>query len=206
MKTTSFIRIPIALLFFSVVASPATSQDIQLNVSKPDNYALRKMVVVKKSGDKVTSFLKIDSFDPETGVFIMEGATGEATEILASDINTIEFQQTVRKQSMGAQQAHWEINVTPGPEVKYKVGQNALRIESGELVFPANSPSADTSGAEFPASDPAPRRGGSVSSVKKLEANRLTVDGPNKSFLVEVKNVMYTTETLGSSGLSGIRK
>jgi hypothetical protein len=206
MNRTHLFAISATLLFCTLLAHTALSQDIRLNVSRPDQYAFRKMVVIKKSGERITTFLKINSFDPATGIFVLEGVTGETANISASDIKSIEFQQTLQRHSPMAQDAHWEISLTEGPELKYKVAQNALMVQSGELVFPATSSSTAISGTDLPSGDPAPRQGGSISSAKMVEARTITVDPPTKSFLIEVQKVMYTKETWGSSGLSGARK
>jgi hypothetical protein len=200
-------RVWVVLLFMAAVACPVQAQDIRLNVLKPDELALRRMVVFKKSGDKISSFVKIASFEPASGIFVMEDATGGMVSIPTSEIQKIEFEQTVQSPSPMAQQAHWEIRATAGTGLRYKLSRGALRVESGELVLPASSPSTSVPGPTAPSIEPSSRNpGNSITAFKVVEVRSLTVDGASESFFVEVQNVTYTKETSGSSGLSGTRK
>ena len=203
-------RVWVVLLFMATVACPVQAQEIRLNVLKSDELALRRMVVFKKSGDKISSFVKIDSFEPVSGIFVMEDATGEIVSIPTSEIQKIEFEQTVRRQNPVAQEAHWEIKATAGAGLRYKLSRGALRVESGELVLPASSPSTSVPGPTVPSPEPSSREPGSrITAFKVSEARSLTVDGASESFFVEVQAVTYTHETFsgsGSSGLSGTRK
>ncbi len=205
MNQTHLRRVWVGFLFIAA-AVPTQANDIRLNVLKSDQLALRRMVVIKKSGEKISTLVKIDSFDPATGLFVMEGVTGETTDIRSSDIQKIEFQQTVRQQSPAAQEAPWKIRATVGSELRYQVSQGALRVESGELVLPASSPSTSIPGPTVSSAEPSSRNGASITNVKVVEAISLTFDGARKSFFIKVQNVTYTKETSGTSGLSGIRK
>jgi len=213
MSQTYTSKVWIAFLFIAAAVYPAQPQDIRLNILKSDEFALRRMVVFKKSGEKIGIFVRIASFDPATGLFVMESATGDATSIPATEIQKIEFEQTVKRQNPAAQQASWEIRATLGAELRYDVSQSALKVESGDLVLPSSSPSTSIPGPTLTPSEASPRKSGnkttgvSITNVKVLEAKSLTVNGSSKSFFVEVQNVTYTKETSGSSvGLSGMRK
>jgi hypothetical protein len=189
-----------------VIAQPAQSQDIRISLIKTDDYAVRRMVVFSKSGVKMSSVVRIRSFDPATNSFVMEDVAGEAINVPVSDTEEIEFEQTVRQQSPAAQEGPWVIAARPGLTLKYKVPQNALRVESTELILPAASPVTSSSPPPTTSAETSDRKGSIVKTDKIAEAKRLTYDSSTKSFLIEVQEVTYSREALGTSGVSGIRK
>jgi len=202
------LTISIACLF-ATMAQPAQCQDRRINLFKQDQYATRRMEVVKQSGEKMSNVVAIQLFDSESNTFSMEGVAGETTKVSISDIKKINFEQAVVRQSPMAQSAPFEVIAKPGLVLKYKVPQNTLRIESGDLILPASSsvtsmpaPTAatETSNAT-PNKDPT-----SVVTEKIAEAKSLTYDSSSKSFVVEVQEIAYTIQTFGSSGPSGTRK
>jgi hypothetical protein len=205
MSKTYLSKILLVPLFIST-AVPAQAKDLRLNVLKSDENALRRMVVIKKSGEKISTFVKIDSFDPATGLLVVEDITGETTDIDAAGIQRIEFEQNVQRMNPAAQSAPWEIRATFGSKLRYKVSQGALRVDSGELVLPASSPSSSIPGGMVASGEAPSHIGAQLTKVKVLEAKSLTFDAAGKSFLIDVQNVTYTKEVWGSSGLSGVRK
>jgi hypothetical protein len=194
------------VLLLAAVVAAAHAHDVRLNPLKSDDYVLRKMVVVKQSGERISSFLKIESFDKSNGTFVMKDVTGGTTNIPAADIQKIEFQQTVKQQSPMAQSAHWVARATPGSTLRYRVPQGALSVDSEELVFPASSPSTTSTGPTLPAAEPPVHPGSMTNNVTVLEPRSVTFDGASKTFTIEVQNVRYTVEMSGSSGPSGVRK
>ncbi len=207
MRSMCLLTISIGCLF-AATAEPARCQDRRINLFKGDQYAARRMEVVKKSGEKMSNVVGVRSFDPDSNAFSMEGVAGETTKVPVSDIQIINFEQEVVRQSPMAQTAAFEVTAKPGTMLKYKVPQNALRIDSGDLILPASSPVIST-----PAPAPAEtstgttnRKTNSVVTDKIAEAKSLTYDPSSKSFLIEVQEVTYTKQTFGSSGVSGIKK
>jgi hypothetical protein len=197
----------IAVVAVIAIGLPAQSQDVRLNILKGDDFALRKMVLVKKSSERISNFVKIDSYEPEAGIFVIEGPTGETTRISVSDIQRLEFEQSVRQQAPMAQNGPWEIRPTFGSGMKYKVAKGALRVEAGDLVIPGSSTSNAIPAPTNAGSQPSARHGGTITNTKVMEAESLTVDDAANSFLIVVQNVTYTMETWGGgSRASGIVK
>jgi hypothetical protein len=163
-------RVWIVLLCIAGFGHPAQGEDIRLKVLKSDEYALRRMVVVKKSGERINSFLKINSFDPAAGLFVMEGVTGETTSVPVSDIEKIEFGQSVREQSPMAQSAYFEIKTTIGSGVRYKISQGQLKVEAGDLILPGSSPSTSIPAPAVSSATPSPHEGSNVTKGEVVEA------------------------------------
>lgn len=207
MRSMCLLTISIACLF-AATAEPAQSQDRRINLFKEDQYATRRMEVVKKSGEKMSNVIGVQSFDPDSNAFSMEGVAGETTKVPVSDIQIINFEQAVVRQSPMAQTAAFEVTAKPGTMLKYKVPQNALRIDSGDLILPASSPVTSTPApaAAETSAETTNRNTRSVVTDKIAEAKSLTYDPSSKSFLIEVQEVTYTKQTVGSPGVSGIRK
>ena len=107
-----------------------------------------------------------------------------------------------------AQTAAFEVTAKPGMMLKYKIPQNALRIDSGDLIVPASSPLTSTAApaASETSAEKPNRKPSSVMTEKIAEAKSLTYDPSSKAFLVEIQETTYTTQTFGSSGASGTRK
>jgi hypothetical protein len=203
------IRLPVILIecLVGVIAHPAQSQDIRINFIREDLYAERRMVVFKKPGEKMSGVVRIQSFDPVTNSFVMEGVAGESVSVPVSDIERIEFEQTVQRQSPQAQQSFWKIVAIPGSMQRYNVSKNALRVESGEIILPASSPMTIIStSSTTPVETSEPKKGVTVKTDKIIEARNLTYDVSTKSFRIEVQEVTYTREEFSASGVSGIRK
>jgi hypothetical protein len=197
----------VAVVVVIAIGLPAQSQNVRLNILTGDDLALRKMVLVKKSNERITNFVKIDSYEPETGVFVIEDPTGEPIRISVSDIQRLEFEQSVRQQAPMAQNGPWEIRPTLGSGMKYKVAKGALRVEAGDLVLPGSSTSDAIPAPTNVGSQPSARHGGTITNTKVVEAKSLTVDDATNSFLIVVQNVTYTMETWGGgSRASGIVK
>ena len=193
---------------FAATAEPARCQDRRINLVKEDQYAARRMEVLKKSGEKMSNVVGVRSFDPNSNAFGMEGVAGETTKVPVSDIQIINFEQEVVRQNPVAQTAGFEVTAKQGTILKYKVPQNALRIDSGDLILPAAFQVTRTP-APAQAETSAETTNGKTSTgvTDKIgEAKSLTYDPSSKSFLIEVKEVTYTRQTFGSSGVSGIRK
>ena len=206
MKLTSMLIVCLASLLAGGAALPAEAQDVRLNVTKPDQYAMRRIVVVKKSGDQITSLVRIQSYDPATASFVMQNVTGEAVIVPASQIKEMVFEQSVMRQSPMAQEAWFAVYESLGPALRYKLPQGSLRVEDGNLVLPASTPSTPIPAPPVPPLPAMPGSGNITTSNKVTEARKLTYDASRKSFLLEVQNVTYTKETSGSSGMSGVRK
>jgi hypothetical protein len=201
MRSMGLMTISIACLF-AATAEPAQTQDRRINLFRKDLYATRRMEVVRKSGEKMSNVVGIQSFDPDGNAFSMEGVAGETIRVPISDIKKINFEHEVLRQSPMAQEPAFKVTEKPGSLLEYKVPEKALRIESGDLVLPASSrvtstpaPAAETS-AETP----------DMQADKITEAKSLTYDPSSKSFLVKAQEINYTRKVSGSSGVSGIRK
>ena len=205
MKSMCLLTISIACLL-GAAAEPVQSQDLRINLLKEDQYATRRMEVVKKSGEKISNVMTIKSFDSNSNIFSLEGVAGETNEVPVSEIKEINFEQAVVRQNPMAQEAAFEVTAKLGATLKYRVPQNALRIDFEVLTLPASSPVTTTpapAGTETSAGTPKPSK---VVSEKIVEAKSITYEPSSKSFLVEVQEIAYTKKTFGSSGPSGIRK
>ena len=62
MKSMCLLTISVACLF-AATAAPAQSKERRINLFKEDQYATRRMEVVKKSGEKMSNVVAIQSFD-----------------------------------------------------------------------------------------------------------------------------------------------
>ncbi len=181
-------------------------RDIKLNATRSEEHVLRKMVVVNTSGEKMSTFDKIVSFDPASNVFVMEDVRGGTMSIPSSEIREINFEQTVEVTNSPVQRSFPKVTATPGSKLKYRVPKGAIRVDSGDLVLPASSPSTKVDGdGGNPPSSPS-GNGVNFSRINVVEPRRLTVDA-HGFFIVEVQNVIYTTETpTGGSKASGAAK
>lgn len=193
-----------AVIIIASAAVPAQDHNIRLNILRQDDVAIRRMVVIKKSNERISNFVKIDSYDPTEALFVMEDPTGETTRIPVSEIQKFEFEQSVRQQAPMAQEGPWEIRATIGSGSKYEVGKDKLRVEFGDLVVPVSSPSTSIP-APTVAPQPSAHHGGTLAVSKVLEARTLTVAN-SKSFVILVHSVIYTTERWGSLQPSGVVK
>jgi hypothetical protein len=200
-------RMKVASIALLVAATlPAQSQDLRINVLRRDNYASRRMVIYKKSGEKLSNVVAIRSFDPQNSSFTMIGVMGESVVIPTSAVQKVEFEQAVLIQSPMAQEASWKVSSIPGSAFGYKVLRDALKVDSGDLVLPASSPATGTPAPPVPAPATSKEQGKTVVTEKIVEAKRLTYDSSTKTFLVEVQEITYSKEVSGSSGASGVRK
>ncbi len=206
MRSICLLTISIACLF-AATAELARSQDRRINLLEGDEYATRRMEVVKKSGKKMSSVVSIQSFDPGSNSFVMEDVAGDTVKVPVSGLRRIDFQQAVQEQRPMAQEAPFEVTARPGARLKYKVPQTALRIESGDLILPASSPVTSTPAPAAATSTETPnKKPSSVKTDKIGEAKSLTYDPSSKSFLVEVQEVTYTKQIFGGGGASGLSK
>jgi hypothetical protein len=185
----------------------AQGQEIKLNATRSEKHVLRKMVVVKTSGEKISTLEMIVSFDPATTKFVMKDVSGGTTSISSSEIREIDFEQAVEMARPAAQEAFWEVIATPGSRFKYTVPKGALRVDSGDLVLPASSRAIEIAGDVGNPPESPSRKEDKFSRINVVEPRRLTVDIAQGSFVVEVQNVIYTTKiAAGSSTPSGVAK
>jgi len=201
-------RMCLVLVLIAAGVNAARAQEIRVNISRYDRHILRRIVVVKTSGERITNLDRILSFDQKNGIFVMESVTGETASIALPKLKRIEFEQTVDRQSPMAQEAAWEMTATPGSVVRYTVRKGLLRVDLGDLVMPAGSASSPVPGSATTSSQPSSTSKGTVSNHDVLEARSLTVDNSGGVFIIEVQNVTYTMKTESGEGArpSGVVK
>ena len=190
-----------AFLFFVAGAARPQSQMLEVHLLKDDAYVTRTMKVLRTSGEKVTGLATIRSFDPVSNSFIMEGVAGETKTIPVSDIERIEFEQDILRQSPAAQEAAWRVNATPGRMVMYEVPQASLSIQNGNLqLFPSWEVQPASGAPHFPELP-----GVSVTAapgIQIAEAKILKYDAGRKVFSLLVQYSTYSRETFGGAGSS----
>lgn len=200
----SIIAAVIALVICVGGVERGVAQELRLNLMREDSFATRRIQVFKKSGEKVSGVVSIQSFDSGSNSFVLRGVAGESIQFATDDLGRIEFEQELLKQQPQAQSGPFEVSMRLGDAVRYRVPPAGMKIDAGDLVLPASAPSTKIS---LPAEAvKASREGGSVSSQKILEAKKLTWDAASKSFLVDVQEIVYSRTEFGGGGASGVRK
>lgn len=205
MKTRVLLRA--AAPFLLLVSCCMQAQDIRLNLTNSDDVMMRRMTVYKKSGDTIKHLVKIKSYDPQTASFVMEDVKGGTVTVAAADLSRIVFEQSFGEQSPIVQRAMPIITSIPGPMVKYTVPQSALKVDAGELLVPASSPSTTTLGPPPPPGLPAVTNVDSKNTHDVTLPRSLTFDTSRKCFYVEAEKFTYRIEQpSGSSRPSGVVK
>ena len=190
-------RTCLILLLIAAGVNAARAQEIRVNISRSEHSILRRMVVVKTSGERITNLVRIASYDQQKGVFVMESVTGETVSIALPELKRIDFEQTVDRQNAAAQEPAWEMTATPGSGLRYSVSKGLLRVDAGDMVVPAGSASSAVPGPAKTSSPASSSWKGIVSNHDVLEARSLTVDISGGVFIVEVQNVTYAEKTAG---------
>jgi hypothetical protein len=204
MKSTMLLRVSPLLLLITCVAQ---AQDIRLNLTNSDELMMRRMTVYKTSGETLKHLVKVRSYDPQSASFVMEDVTGGTITIAVSDLSKIDFEQSLSDANPVVQSPMPKIIATPGPKVKYTVPQDALKVDVGDLLFPASSPSTTTPGPPPPPVLPGVATVDSKNIHRVTQPRSLTFDKPHKCFYVEVENFTYLVEPpSGSSRPSGVVK
>lgn len=205
MNVVSLLRFSVSVVLVTGAGQCLLCQDIRLNVGKEDQFATRRIQVFKGTGEKLSGVFKLRDFDQGNQSFVLDDVTGQRFSVPVSDLQRITFEQTLLESNPIAQTAAWRITSKPGKALKYKVPVAALKVDSGDIVFPATAPVAAVSQPTTAANaSKAERAQGTTADL--VEAKTLTYDSPSKSFMVEVQNIRYTRETFGSSSLSGPKK
>jgi hypothetical protein len=179
------------------------SNSVLINLIKEDEFAIRTMKIVNKSGERVNGALSI-SFDASTKEFLMKGVAGDTTRIAAADIDHIDFAQQVRKQNPAAQEAAWKITNTLGRQASYTIPEQSLKIEAGTLTLIATSEMHAAGLSQVSTSQCHSDAGPPGLGVEIPEPKLLAYDKQAKLFRVEVQYVQYCKTVSGSSGNPGV--
>lgn len=185
------------LLFFAGIYSvlfmavpPATAQDteILLQLTLRDEYVMRSMKVIRKSGEAIPALLTVEAYDPVSKAFLFEDVAGVQKRVKASDLKQIEFVHDIVEQSPFAQEAAWKITVVRSEEKRALVSGKGLKIKSGIIYLRKKDLGTLT------------EKKGVIEVL-----NIIPVSSKNQ-FTIVLQNVQYTKTYFGGGGPSGIRK
>ena len=178
--------VPLWLAF----GAAAQGNENRVELTQPDQYAIRSMHVLDKSRNPIPGLIRLDSFDRSTKTFIFQTPAGEAQRIPATDIDTIEFAQDLQKANPVAQMPPSTITVLKEEPRKLQIAADKLRIEAGGLFV-------DTLDADRP-----------LAGGEQFEVRNISFNPAQESFDVELQRVRYNVEFSGGGGggLSGMRK
>ena len=205
MNVVSLLSFSVSIVLVTGAAQCVLCQDLRLNVGREDEFATRRIQVFKETGEKLSGVFKLHDFDQGSQSFVLEDVTGQSVSVPVSILQRITFEQTLLQPNPVAQTAAWQITSKPGKALKYKVPATALKVDSGDIIFPATTPviavSQPTTAAQAPKAEKS-----QVVTTDLAEAKTITYESPSKSFIIEVQHVLYTRDTFGSSSLSGPKK
>lgn len=209
MFRSKWFGVSLAVLFAACAPTLSRAQGLRINLCNEDQYARRRMLIVKKSGETISDVLRIRSFAAESNSFVVERIAGGTVDVAASDIKEIHFEQQPESERSVAQVAVAQIKARQGDAFRYTLSQKTLKIDdAGDLVLPESA-------SRKKLSEPASLEGEGARDTTRIlesatiaEARTLSFDPEKKSFVVDIQYVKYTKEMpeTGGSTPSGIAK
>jgi len=131
----------IAVLFMPTCSlaqqSAPRSHDIQIELAQENEFIVKMMDVVKKSGKKIPELLELDSFSIEEKVFIFKNANGRHQKISAKEINKIVFIR-LRQGILTGKPPSLRVNVWNGKIKKFELNYRDVKILNGHLIIGQN--------------------------------------------------------------------
>lgn len=167
----------------AAVSAVAWANDLPVNLSDPDEHALRAVVAKAPNGSPMKGVLGISSYDAKEKSYVLDTATRGAVRMEAAELPTLTFEQSLQRSSQQAQTCPWETTATKGAAAKMTIRGDALRIEKGRLVL--NS-------ADLPVK---------VAAGETVEVQRISYDRQSDLFYVALQ--VYRYEIVGGPCASG---
>jgi hypothetical protein len=195
MRLVRFQALQLVLLISVTVATPAAAQNntttkqVRINLTEPDGFVTRFMIVSGSSGEPLPGLRIIQSFDASTNTLTFIDVQGRTVQLPLSRISAVDFRQEMVRQSMMAQEPAWDITTQYGTVQTLQIPAPAFRIADGKLSVDIHATSA--------LADP----------NFVVEARRLTFDSRDNLILLTVQPVSYKKNMLGGGGgASGFTK
>jgi hypothetical protein len=195
MRLRRFQALQLVLLISVIVATRAAAQNntttkqVRINLTEPDGFVTRFMIVNGASGEPVPGLRTIQSFDASTKTLTFIDGQGRTVQLPLSRISAVDFRQEMARQSMMAQEPAWDITAQYGTVQTLQIPAPVFHIANGMISVDVHATSE--------LGDP----------NLVVEARRLTFDSRDNLILLTIQPVSYKKNMLGSGGgASGLTK
>jgi hypothetical protein len=193
MRLRRFQALQLVLLISVMVATRAAAQNstttkqVRINLTEPDGFVTRFMIVNGASGEPVPGLRTIQSFEASTNTFI--DVQGRTVQLPLSRISAVDFRQEMVRQSMMAQEPAWDIAAQYGTVQTLQIPPSVFHIADGMILVDVHATS-QLAGPNL-----------------VVEARRLTFDSRHNLILLTIQPVSYKKNMLGGGGgASGLTK
>jgi hypothetical protein len=195
MRLRRFQALQLVPLIFVMVATRAAAQNstttkqVRINLTEPDGFVTRFMIVNGASGEPIPGFRTIQSFDASTNTLTFIDVQGRMVQLPLSRISAVDFRQEMVRQSMMAQEPAWDITAQYGTVRTLQIPPSVFHIADGMILVDVHATS-ELAGPNL-----------------VVEARRLTFDSRDNLILLTIQPVSYKKNMLGGGGgASGLTK
>ena len=140
MKTLT-IAILLAFICAPIVGSAQQSTpqpgDIQIELAKENQFVVKIMEVISKSGKKKPELSELDSFRNEEKLFIFKDSKGKLKKIPQEDVKKIAFNR-VRQGVLTGKPASLRVNAWSGKIKNFELSYRDVKIKDGYLFLDPN--------------------------------------------------------------------
>jgi hypothetical protein len=117
--------------------STPQSNDIPIELVQENDFVLKMMDVINKSGTKIQGIVELDSFGIEEKVFIFKNSNGKLKTIPDKEIKKIVFSR-LRQGILTGKPSSLRVNVWNGKIRNFKLNYSAVKIKDGYLFISQN--------------------------------------------------------------------
>ena len=147
----STIAFLIAVLFMPTSGrtqqSTPRSNDIQIELAQENEFVVKLMDVIDKSGKKIKKLVELDSFSIEEKVFIFKNSSGKIQRVSDKKIKKIVFSR-LRQGVLTGKPKSLRVNVWNGKIKKIELNYRAVKIKDGYLFMGQDEVSTHFDGSD----------------------------------------------------------
>jgi hypothetical protein len=108
--------------------------DIQIELAQENEFVVKLIDVIDKSGKKIKNLVELDSFSNKKKVFVFKNSNGKFQRISAEKIKKITFSR-LRQGVLTGKPKSLRVNVWNGEIKKIKLNYRAVKIKDGYLFM-----------------------------------------------------------------------
>lgn len=123
------------------------SGDIRIELAQENEFVVKLMDVVDKSGKKIKNLVELDSFSDKKKEFVFKNSNGKIKGISDKKIKKIVFSR-LRQGVLTGKPESLRVNVWNGKVKKIKLNYRAVKIKDGYLFLGQNEVSAHFHGSD----------------------------------------------------------
>jgi hypothetical protein len=134
----------IFLVFFLLISSPGTAQqstpnsnDIQIELAQENEFVVKMMDVINKSGKRIPKLIELDSFSIEEKLFIFKNSNRKLQKISDKEIKKIVFNR-LRQGVLTGKPSSLRVIAWNGKIKNFELDYRDLKIKDGYLFLSQN--------------------------------------------------------------------